>query len=107
MQSGGCGERKPAGGQGEDRKDDSADQTTSNANAADSSEGIATESKKALKSPSKSGRGKHGQDDSDEEGEVKDASTPIGNRDLRQDIGEEKNDSMYHNTNTNTNYMCS
>jgi len=42
--------------------------------------------KSAGKSPGKSVK-RHGQEESDEEGEVKDAGTPVGNRDLRLDIG--------------------
>lgn len=38
------------------------------------------------KSPLKSVK-RHGQEESDEEGEVKDSGTPIGNRDLRLEIG--------------------
>ena len=43
--------------------------------------------KSPSKTPSKGGRGKAGQDESDEEGEVKDGGTPLASRDLRQEIG--------------------
>ncbi len=53
-------------------------------------EASSPQAKSPTKTPSKGGRGKAGQDESDEEGEVKDGGTPLASRDLRQEIGQKK-----------------
>lgn len=58
-----------------------------NARIGGSREASSSEAKSPSKTPSKGGRGKVGQDESDEEGEVKDGGTPLTSRDLRQEIG--------------------
>ena len=80
---GGGGERKPYS----DSTGEGGSTAETLEKTAAACEASSSEAKSPVKSPSKGGRGKPGQDDSDEEGEVKDTGTPIANRDLRQEIG--------------------